>query len=88
MTTNIEEKWSEKDLVELFRSGNFTIVYWDRGEPTIYKGRWNYHKENEKDEYEKMEKSRIYYPMYDIDGYCPDIIHLLVKALGGKADSI
>lgn len=79
---------NEKQLVELFKSGNFTIVYWDNEEPTIYKGRWNYHKEQEKDDYETMEKSRIDYPMYDMGGYCPDIVALLTKALGGKADSI
>jgi len=81
-------KISKKKLIELFRSGDFTIVYWDSGEPTIYRGKWNYNKEFERDDYETMNKAIVKYPMYYMGGYVPDIVALLAEALKGKTDSI
>lgn len=78
----------EAELVSLLRTGNFTIIYWDRGEPTFYKGKWNYDKEYKKDEYAEMEKSRIDFAQYNMNGYLPDVVRLLTMALKGKADSI
>jgi len=77
----------EKGIVELLKSGNFTIIYWERGVTSIYKGKWNFTKEFEKDEYEEMGKSLII-ELDGVDGYCPGIVELLSKALGGKTDSI
>ena len=82
------KKISKKQLLNLFKSGDFTIIYWDRSEPTIYKGKWEYRKEYKKDEYATMDKSTILYPMYEMNGYVPDIVKLLSEALGGKADTI
>lgn len=79
---------SEKKLIELFKSGNFTICYWDNETPTLYEGKWDRNKEYARDEYETMNKAEINFPMYDMRGYLPDIVYLLVKALGGKSDSI
>jgi len=79
---------TKRKLLELFRSGDFTIVYWDRVAPSIYKGKWNIHKESKRDEYETMNKSEVVYPFYEMGGYCPDIVALLVEALKGKSDSI
>jgi hypothetical protein len=78
-----------KKILELLKSGNFTIVYWDNDSPTLYKGKWNINKEYEKDDYEEMNKNIV----EELDdyceyGYCPGIVALLVKALGGKSDSI
>lgn len=78
---------SNKKLIELFKTGDFTIIYWDNEEPTIYKGKWDFYKEFEKDHYEKMNKNKIELNDYS-EGYCPRIVELLVKALGGKSDSI
>ena len=78
----------ERDLVALLRTGNFTIVYWDSEEPTFYKGKWNKDKEYERDEYATMEKSRIEFPMYGMNGYVSDEVRLLTLALKGIADSI
>lgn len=72
----------------LFKSGNFTIIYWDSQSPTIYKGHWDINKEFERDEYKTMEKSRIDINMFDERGYAPDIVIWLAEALGGKVDSI
>jgi len=79
---------TKKKLIELLKSGDFTIMYWDREYPNIYKGRWNYYKEEKRDNYETMNKAQIEYPMYDMNGYCPNIVALLTEALGGKSDSI
>lgn len=79
---------SKKKLLELFRSGDFTIIYWDKEEPTLYQGKWDINKESKRDEYETMNKSQIVYPMYNMRGYCPDIVALLGEALKGKTDSI
>jgi hypothetical protein len=78
----------EKKLIELFKSGDFTIIYWDSGEPTIYQGKWSKEKEFKRDDYETLNKAQIEFPMYNMNGYCPDIVTLLTKALGGKSDSI
>lgn len=82
------KKYKEKDLVSLFRSGNFTIIYWDSAEPIFYKGHWDKDKEYEKDEYATMDKSRIEIDLYDMNGYLPDVVRLLVMSLKGQADSI
>jgi hypothetical protein len=78
---------TKSSITKLLRSGNFTIIYWDRGEATLYKGKWDINNEYERDDYETMEKSEVDYFIGE-DGYCPDIVTLLVHALGGKSDSI
>ncbi|MCP6727315.1 MAG: hypothetical protein KJI69_04900 [Patescibacteria group bacterium] len=77
-----------EDLIKLFKSGNFTIVYWDNESPSIYKGKWDINEEYEKDDYKEMEKHEISIDMYDNDGYIPDIVAWLTEALGGKSDTI
>lgn len=81
------EKTNEKEVISLFRTGNFTIIYWDSGVPSVYKGHWDKRKEYDKDEYETMNKSEIDIANFD-DGYCPEIVRLLTRALDGKSDSI
>ena len=78
----------EKDLVSLLRTGNFTIVYWDSGEPTFYKGKWDKDKEYAKDEFETMNKSQIEILQYNMEGYLPDVVRWLTMALKGQSDSI
>lgn len=68
--------------VELMKTGQFTILYHDNGYCTLHKGHGEYDQFNE----EAMDGADIEYPM-EI-GYIPGIVSLLVKALGGKVDSI
>lgn len=82
----MDKKQKEK-ILKLLRSGKFTIVYWDRGEATLYKGKWDYNKEFQKDEYERMNKYIIEFQDWS-QGYCPTIVELLTEALGGISDSI
>jgi hypothetical protein len=69
----------ENKIVELLRSGDFTIAYHDNGYACLYKGKFDY------DSLPKKELS-------DFDGgdigYAPNVVVLLVAALGGKIDSI
>lgn len=78
---------TKKNLLPLLRRGNFTIIYWDSDEPTLYKGHWDKDVEYDKDEYETMNKSEIKLDYFDA-GYLPHIVALLTEALKGKADSI
>lgn len=76
-----------KKIIELLQSGDFTIIYWDNEEPTLYKGKWDKDKEYDKDEYETMNKSEVEIPWAEI-GYAPNIVVLLTKAIKGNIDSI
>lgn len=78
----------KQELIKLFKSGNFTIVYWDNEEPTVYKGKWDIDKEYKKDEYKKMDKNIVEIDLYDEDGYVPAIVVLLTESLGGITNSI
>ena len=77
----------EDKILKLLQSGKFTIVYWDNGEATLYKGKWDYNKEYIKNDYKTMNKSIIEISNYN-NGYCPEIVRLLTKALNGISDSI
>lgn len=79
----------EKDkIIELLKSGDFTIIYWDRDVPTLYEKKWDIEKEFARDEYETMQKFEINAVISGGGGYTPDIVYLLTEALGGKAESI
>ncbi len=79
---------NQEEVVKLFKSGNFTIAYWDNEAPTIYKGHWNIRDEYEKDDYKELEKHEIDIDMFGGSGYVPEIVDWLAKALGGKTYSI
>lgn len=72
-----------KEIVELFKSGKFTIVTHDRGEYTIYKKHY--------EDYDKL-PSKGNYLVVDGNmgdkGYFPAIVCYLVEALGGKTESV
>lgn len=77
----------KEKIIELLKSGDFTIVYWDNGEPTLYSKKWDKEEEYERDEYETMNKFIVEINTSE-DGYCPGIVRLLTEALGGISDSI
>lgn len=70
----------KKELIELFKSGDFTIAYHDNGHCCVYAGKWNYDDLPEKEEAE--------FDYSDAEGYCPTIVSLLTKALGGETQTI
>lgn len=77
----------EEEIIKLLKSGDFTIIYWDSGEATLYEKKWDKEKEFDRDDYETMNKFEVKLSNFE-NGYCPVIVELLAKALGGVADSI
>jgi hypothetical protein len=71
----------EKEIVALLKSGDFTIAFHDRGECSIYRGKFKYEKLPEKEDYTiQMGAGQ--------EGYAPDVVLFLCMALGGKCISI
>lgn len=74
--SNIKQK---KEIIDLLKSGNFTIAYHDNGHACLYKGRFKYEDLPEREDFD-----------FDNDfiGYIPMEVDLLVRALGGKIEGI
>ena len=68
-----------KEIKELLQSGNFTIVYTDNEDCQLCKGFFD------------LDDIDEHVPVHDFadksDGYTPDVVKLLVMALGGYVDS-
>ena len=79
---------NKQEIIDLLKSGDFTIIYWDSGEATLYEKKWNKEREFERDDYQTMDKFKVSLPDFGSSGYTPEIVSLLVEALGGKSDSI
>lgn len=72
---------TDKKIIDLLKSGNFTIAYHDNGQCGLYKGKLDYDDLPEKEE-------RLFEGNHAALGYAPEIVCILVEALGGKIDSI
>lgn len=83
-----EQNKEREKILKLLKSGDFTIVYWDSGEATLYSKKWDKEEEYARDEYETMNKFIVFEDNQSWSGYCPKIVELLTEALGGKSDSI
>lgn len=70
------------EIIKLFKSGNFSIIYTDYKTPIIYKGKKTIEEIEDGCDIDKIEID------YYSDGYVPEIVELLVKALGGNSDSV
>lgn len=71
---------TDKKIIELMKSGNFTIAYHDNGQCSLYKGKFEYDDLPEKSEHD--------FEYGDSEGYTPHVVQLLVKALGGASETI
>ena len=71
---------SEKQIIKLLKSGNFTIAYHDSQAPSLYKGKIKYDELPPQEDYEFMR--------CNFEGYIPEVVLCLVKALGGKIETI
>lgn len=77
----------KQDIIALLKSGNFTVIYWDSGEATLYEKKWDKDVEFERDDYATMDKFKV--DMGEgYNGYLPVIVELMAEALNGEADSI
>jgi hypothetical protein len=67
-------------VVEIMRTGDFTIAYHDNDGGCFYKG---------KHKYEDLPDDADYdFDVYGQSGYLPEAVELLVRALGGKSESV
>lgn len=71
---------NDRELIELIKSGDFTIVYHDNGCCDIYKGKY--------DDYDDVPLKAVRTFDCEFDGYLPNEVMFLVQALGGKSMSI
>lgn len=71
----------EKQIIELLQSGNFTIAYHDNGHCCVYEGKFKY------DELPENGEVAEFYD-HQSEGYLPEIVQLLTKALKGKSETI
>lgn len=71
---------NEKEIIKLLKTGNFTIAYHDSSYCQLYKGKFDY--EN------LPEDGGDYDFEGEYDGYIPEIVYVLVKALNGKVETI
>ena len=69
-------------LDKLLKTGNFTLIYWDNGSGALYKGRLDI------GDIDEDTKAFAEFDSSNEKGYLPEIVELLVTALGGNADSI
>ena len=80
-------KKTHEKIIEMLKSGDFTVFYNDNECPTLYQKKWDMDEEYERDEYETMNKFEVDFGDYS-QGYCPKIVSLLVEALGGESGSV
>ncbi len=69
-----------KQIIELLKSGDFTIAYHDNAYCTLHKGKHEYEDCTDENEVAVFGGNG--------NGYLPEEVELLVKALGGKAHTI
>lgn len=73
-------KKTKKQIIELLKSGNFTLAYHDKEYCCLYEGHHSY------DELES-EQEIFFFESYDSEGYIPGEVRLLIEALGGKCET-
>jgi len=78
-----------KALQQVLDSGDFTIIYWDNGIASLYEKKWDKDEEFKRDDYKTLDKFLIEeFDTEDMIGYCPKLVALLTRQIGGITDSI
>lgn len=76
-----------KQIIDLLKSGNFTVASHNYGSVTIYEGKvkgyWEYDEETEMPQFDGS-KEIATYGLSDSDGYMQEIVSLLTEALNGS----
>jgi hypothetical protein len=72
----------DKELVEFFKKGDFTIISWDSGCFSVYPGKTSVKKF--KDDMAAIHE----FDCSDRDGYVLDIVKIMAKSLNGHSDTI
>jgi hypothetical protein len=81
---NKRAKKKKKQIIELLKSGNFSIITWDNDLYSLYEGR-NINIQNFDD---KCRKEVYEFESSERDGYCDLIVTVMAEALGGNTSSI
>lgn len=76
----------QQQILNLLKSGNFTILYHDNGMCCLYPGKIKYDEAD--DGLNNGVKAMAEFNHTNDIGYTPYIVAMLAKALGGKVDSI
>lgn len=74
-----KEEWDPTSYISLIKTGEFTIIYTNQGECSLYEG----HRDVDTMDPELE-------PVYEFsaqDGYLPEVVQVLAAALGGNSDS-
>lgn len=74
----------QKAVIALFKSGNFSVHCHDFCQYSVYTNRFEY-KEFTDEEGNELNPGKEIYDTRDASGYLPEIVELLVMALGGKS---
>lgn len=76
---------TKREILDLLKSGDFTIAYHDNGLCSLYKGRIKEYDQLPEWRYDKLSSCGDLAEFFDTDsdGYLPKIVALLVEALGG-----
>lgn len=72
----------EQEIIDLLKTGDFTVAFHDQGECSIYKGIFEYDDLPEKEDY------TVIFGGASDDGYAPALVIYLCEALKGKCVSI
>lgn len=70
---------NQKELIEILRSENFTLAYHDNGDCYLYVGKFKY---------EDLPELEDYRFDNNYDGYAPEVVVMMAKALSGRVVSI
>lgn len=77
-------KKERAELIELLKTGNFTVASHDHGQVSIYKGKYTgYNSKEEMPEFPEDRKDEVF-DSNKTEGYMPEIVELLTEALGGS----
>jgi len=75
-----KNKFTQKQAIDLIKSGSFTIAYHDNGYCCLYEGKYEYEDLKEDSEVYTFEQNYI--------GYIPEEVALLTNVLKGKCETV
>lgn len=70
---------TQKQVIEVMKTGNFTIAYHDNSDAHFYKGKFSY---------DRLPDEADYTFGSNYAGYMSEEVYCLIQALKGKGDSI
>lgn len=79
----------ERELINLLKSGNFSVHYHDNGSGSVYTNRFEYEAFTDPDTGKELHPGKEVFQFDgNTEGYLPEIIKYLVIALGGKCGTV